>query len=91
MIGRHSNFTLSVKLQCWTYILLGAVESSNITTMKLHLIRRCVILFLICSRYSHVSPRSILSLPAQNVSLSRADKLRREKENGKATEEVVHA
>ncbi len=32
-----------------------------------------------------------LSLPAQNVSLSRADKLRREKENGKATEEVVHA
>ncbi len=33
----------------------------------------------------------LLSLPAQNVSLSRADKLRREKENGKATEEVVHA
>lgn len=32
-----------------------------------------------------------VSLPAQNASHSRADRLRRDNENGKASEEVVHA
>jgi len=45
--------------------------------------------YLVLKRLRGKTPN--VSLPAQNVSLSRAAKLRREKENGKATEEVVHA